>query len=489
MGVTYLKIKRERWSKEFGRWLDDVLEKAELYDYGRYPLKGTGIWRPYGFKLRQYVLEIIRREHDSRGHEEVLLPLLIPEHFLRKESEHIRGFESQVYWVTHGGLEPLDVKLALRPTSETIITPMVANWYQSYKQLPRKFYQIGSIFRYETKATRPMIRLREVTTFKEAHTFHDSFEDAERQVKEAIEIYKKIFDELGIPYVISQRPEWDKFAGALYTIAFDTILPDGKVLQIGTVHHLGQNFTKAFEARIQLKDGSIDYMWSTSYGLSDRVIATLIATHGDDHGLVLLPKVAPIQVVIIPIPSKDEAKTKEILDYTYDIERKLIENNIRAHVDDRMDVTPGYKYYDWELRGVPIRIEVGEREVANKTVTIVRRDTLEKKTIKLEELVEGVLETFKLIEKNLKGRAWTFFKERIKKVSNLDEAVKIIEEQGGIVEIPWCGDLRCGLEIEARSGLRVLGKPLKDESVDVKNYKCPICDRPATTILRLAKTY
>lgn len=484
-----MKIKRDKWSKEFSKWFDEVLEKAELYDYGRYPLKGTGIWRPYGFKLRQNIINIIRREHDMRGHEEVLLPLLIPEHFLRKESEHIKGFEAQVYWVTHGGAEELDIKLALRPTSETIITPMVAYWYQSYKQLPKRFYQIGSIFRYETKATRPMIRLREVTTFKEAHTFHDSFEDAERQVMEAIEIYKKIFDELGIPYKISQRPEWDKFAGALYTIAFDTILPDGKVLQIGTVHHLGQNFTKAFEARIQLKDGSIDYMWSTSYGLSDRVIATLIAVHGDDRGLVLLPKVAPIQVVIVPIPSKNEAKTKEIIGYAQKIMEILTGHNIRTHLDDRVEITPGYKYYDWELRGVPVRLEIGERELTNKTVTVVRRDTLEKKVVKLDNLVSELNKVFKEIEEYLKKRAWGFFNNKIRMTTNLDEATKIIEEHGGIVELPWCGDLKCGLEIEARTGLRVLGKPLKNEQVDVNEYKCPICGKPAKTILRLAKTY
>lgn len=484
-----MKIKRDKWSKEFSKWFDEVLERAELYDYGRYPLKGTGIWRPYGFKLRQNIINIIRREHDVRGHEELLLPLLIPEYFLRKESEHIKGFEAQVYWVTHGGAEELDIKLALRPTSETIITPMVAYWYQSYKQLPKKFYQIGSIFRYETKATRPMIRLREVTTFKEAHTFHDSFEDAERQVMEAIEIYKKIFDELGIPYKISQRPEWDKFAGALYTIAFDTILPDGKVLQIGTVHHLGQNFTKAFEARIQLKDGSIDYMWSTSYGLSDRIIATLIAIHGDDRGLVLLPKVAPIQVVIVPIPSKDETKTKEIIDYAQKIMEILTSHNIRVHLDDRIEITPGYKYYDWELKGVPVRLEVGERELTNKTVTMARRDTLEKKVVRLDNLVGELNNVFKEIEEHLKKRAWEFFNSKIRMTTNLDEAIKIIEEYGGIVELPWCGDLKCGLEIEARTGLRVLGKPLKNEQVDVDKYICPICGKPAKTILRLAKTY
>ncbi|MEB3772670.1 MAG: proline--tRNA ligase, partial [Desulfurococcales archaeon] len=285
---------REKWRNEFSRWFDEVLENGEFYDYGRYPVKGMGIWMPYGFQLRRRIIELIRDELDKTGHEEVLFPMLIPETLLRKEKEHIRGFEDEVYWVTHGGLEPLDIKLALRPTSETSITYMESLWIKSYKQLPKKFYQIVSIFRYETKSTRPMIRLREVTTFKEAHTVHASKEDADRQVSEAIEIYKKIFDELGIPYVISKRPEWDKFAGALYTIAFDTIFPDGRVLQIGTAHNLGQNFPRTFDFKIQMEDESLDYPWQTSYGLSDRVIASVIALHGDDKGAVLPVQVAPI---------------------------------------------------------------------------------------------------------------------------------------------------------------------------------------------------
>ncbi len=483
------KPTRERWSSKFSEWFDWVLEKAEIYDYGRYPIKGMGIWRPYGFKIRKYVLNIIRKYLDEKGHEEILLPLLIPEYYLRKESEHVRGFEDQVYWVTHGGLEELDVKLALRPTSETIITPMVALWVQSYKQLPKKYYQIGSIFRYETKATRPMIRLREVTTFKEAHTFHDSFEDAERQVSEAIEIYKKIFDTLGIPYLISQRPEWDKFAGALYTIAFDTILPDGKVLQIGTVHHLGQNFTKAFEVRIQLKDGTIDYAWSTSYGISDRIVATLIAVHGDDRGLVLLPSIAPIQVVIIPIPAKNEEDTKRVVEYVRKIKQELAERGVRVFIDERREVTPGYKYYDWELRGVPIRLEIGLREVENNTVTYVRRDTLEKKTIELEEFIDKIHEIFQEVEENMRERAKKYFKERLSRADTIDEARRKIEEKGGIVEIPWCGSLECGLRIEEESGLRVLGTPLLNEEVDIKDKRCPICGNTARSVLRLAKTY
>ncbi len=478
---------RERWQSEYPRWFDWVIREAEVYDYGRYPVKGMGVWMPYGFQIRKRIIELIRRLLDETGHEEVLFPLLIPEHLLRKESEHIKGFEEEVYWVTRGGGEELDVKLALRPTSETSITYMESLWIQSYRQLPRKFYQIVSIFRYETKATRPMIRLREVTTFKEAHTVHDSFEDAERQVLEAVEVYKKFFDSLGIPYLISRRPEWDKFAGALYTIAFDTVMPDGRVLQIGTVHNLGQNFTKAFDFKIQLSDESHDFPWQTSYGISDRVIATLISIHGDDRGLVLLPSIAPIQVVVVPIPAGSEEEKQEVGEYLSKVKEKLEEAGVRYRVDDREDVRPGAKYYYWELRGVPVRLEVGLKEARESTVTIARRDTLEKTQVKLEELLSALKKLFNEIEENLRARAWKYLKGRIKRTQSIEEAKEWIEARVGVVELPWCGREECATALETQLDARALGYPWPREPAD--GEKCPICGREAVTWMRYAKTY
>ncbi|BEP17160.1 proline--tRNA ligase [Pyrofollis japonicus] len=482
------EVPRKKWREEFSRWFDWVLEEAEIYDYGRYPVKGMGIWLPYGFQLRRRIVELIRDVLDSTGHEEILMPLLIPETLLRKESEHIRGFEGEVYWVTHGGKEPLDIKLALRPTSETSISYMESFWIKSYKQLPKKYYQIVSIFRYETKATRPLIRLREVTTFKEAHTVHDSFEDADRQVAEAIELYKKIFDELGIPYVISRRPEWDKFAGALYTVAFDTVMPDGRTLQIGTVHHLGQNFTVPFEIRIQLSDESLDYAWQTSYGLSDRLVATTIAMHGDDRGAVMPPNVAPIQVVVVPIPAGSEEERKQLQEYLGKVSEKLREMKIRYHVDDRDDVRPGRKFYEWEARGVPVRLEVGPREARNSTVVIARRDTFEKIEVKLEELPSKLQDVMEDIRRNLRERAWKWLRSMVKRAETIEEAKRIIEEERGIVELPWCGREECGLKLEELVDAGVLGSPLeKPEWVNGK--RCPVCGRPAVTSIRVAKKY
>ncbi len=232
---------RKQWEGNYSEWFHKVIQEVPVYDM-RYPVKGTGIWTPYGFKIRKGVTQIIRDELEKTGHDEVLFPLLIPEYMLGKEGEHIKDFEDEVYWVTHGGKSPLDVKLALRPTSETAIYPMFQLWINAYSDLPLKIFQIVNVFRYETKATRPMIRVREVSTFKEAHTAHATREEAEAQVKQGIEIYSTIFSKLKLPYVRTKRPEWDKFPGAEYTVAFDTVLPDGKVLQIGTVHALGQGF-------------------------------------------------------------------------------------------------------------------------------------------------------------------------------------------------------------------------------------------------------
>jgi prolyl-tRNA synthetase len=477
---------RRRWQERFSEWFDWVLERAEVYDYGRYPVKGMGVWMPYGFSIRRNVLELLRRLLDGTGHDEVLFPLLIPDFLLAKEGEHIKGFEDEVYWVTRGGLEELDQKLALRPTSETPITYYESLWIQSYKQLPRKFYQVVSVFRYETKATRPLIRVREISMFKEAHTVHESFEDAERQVMEAIDVYKKFFDSLGISYVISRRPDWDKFAGALYTIAFDTVLPDGRTLQIGTVHNLGQNFTKAFSFRIHTRDEKYDYPWQTSYGVSDRVVATLIAVHGDDMGLVLPSNIAPTQAIIIPIPSQSEDEMRKVLEYSRRALSTLLEAGIRAKLDDRSDTTPGDKYYYWDAKGVPVRVEVGPREAASETLTLVRRDTLRRTSVHLREAAEAVKKLLSEIDSNLAERARKFMSSHITRASSIEEARKAIEERKGIVELPWCGSEECANKVMQELNVKTLGTPWPPERAE---GVCPVCGRPAVTYMRYSRQY
>jgi len=469
---------------DFTRWFRDVTLMAEVYDY-RVLVKGCGVWPSYGFKLRNNVLSILRRLLDESGHEECLFPLLIPKSLLAKEGEHIKSFEKEVFWVTKGGDSDLDEKLALRPTSETIIMPMFKLWIHSHADLPKKVYQVVSVFRYETKATHPMIRVREVTTFKEAHTAHASLEDAERQVKEAVDIYRRFFDELGIPYVISMRPSWDKFAGALYTISFDTLLPEGRALQIGTVHNLGQNFSRAFEVEFQKLDGTRDYVYTTSYGVSERVIAALLSIHGDDHGLVLPPKVAPIQAVVVPIPYRGrEAEVLEAARKTYG---KLAEAGVRAKLDDRDDITPGEKFYIWELKGVPIRVEVGPRDVEAGMVTLCRRDTLSRVRVEAGEVVNEVLRLFDSFERDLRERAWREFKKGLFYVKELDEARRLVAAKKGIVHVAWCGSEKCGLKLEEQIDGRVLGTPV-DEEVEAVG-RCVMCEGEASTVVRLAKTY
>ena len=477
-----MAVKRKAWSEDFTQWFHDIITKAEIIDY-RYPIKGFGVWLPYGFKIRKNVLSIMRRLLDDSNHDEMLFPILIPEILFEKESTHIRSFEDESFWVTHGGSTLLDVKLALRPTSETVITPMVKLWIRSHADLPKRIYQIGSIFRYETQATKPLIRIREVTTFKEAHTYHSTHEEALNQVEEAIAIYKKFFDEMAIPYVVSKRPEWDKFAGAESTYAFDTLFPDGRVLQIGTVHDLGQNFGKAFDVTFETKDGGKDFVWQTSYGISERVIAALITIHGDDHGLMLPPDLAPIQVVIIPIPYKKSSE--KITEACRSIYKTLSKEGFRVKLDDRPDLTPGSKYYDWEKRGVPMRIEIGPRDVEKEKVTLVRRDTLDRTSCPTEKIVKETKFLLLDIQKRVTKTASDWFNARIATSENVKDAKRKIG--AGIVEVAWCGKDECGLEIERSMEARVLGVDPKKASLN--GHGCLICGRKATCKVKLARAY
>ena len=428
--------------ENFSEWYGNILERAEIYDL-RYPIKGCGVYLPYGFKIRRYAFEIIRNMLDETEHDEALFPMLIPEDLLAKEGEHIKGFEDEVYWVTHGGTTPLDVKLALRPTSETPIYYMMKLWIKVHTDLPIKVYQIVNTFRYETKHTRPLIRLREIMTFKEAHTAHATKEDAENQVKEAISIYKNFFDELGIPTIVSKRPEWDKFPGAEYTMAFDTIFPDGKTMQIGTVHNLGQNFAKTFELEFETADGGKDYAYQTCYGISDRVIASIIALHGDEKGLILPPNVAPIQIVIVPLLFK--GKEEIAMNKAEEIYKLLKEKGYRVKLDDR-DIRPGRKFNDWELKGIPLRIELGPRDIENKKITLYRRDTGEKFQIDEDDLIDEINNIINSISATIKEKAI----ERVNSFITIlnsendddntplaDDVKKILHNKKGIVLIPY----------------------------------------------------
>ena len=398
--------------ENFSEWFHNILETADIID-SRYPIKGMSVWRPYGFQIRKhfynYLTDLLDKDHD-----ETLFPLLIPESELAKEGIHVKGFEDEVYWITHGGQKELNEKLALRPTSETAIYPMFSLWIRSHIDLPIKVYQKVNTFRYETKHTRPLIRVREITSFAEVHTVHSSAEEADKQVQTGIEIYKDIFDKLAIPYLISNRPVWDKFPGAEYTIAFDTIFPDGKTLQIATVHNLGQTFAKTFDITFENKEGQHEYGYQTCYGLSDRVIASLIAIHGDDKGLILPPTVAPKQVVIVPILFKKGQE--EVLSKCREIKKSLEDLNIRVSIDDR-DLRPGKKFFDIEQKGSPLRIELGPRDLENNKIIYVRRDNGEKSELSIDDdLPVNIKNLLNTIHDNLYDKAWAKFNESLEHV-------------------------------------------------------------------------
>ncbi|MFX1235675.1 MAG: proline--tRNA ligase [Promethearchaeota archaeon] len=447
----------------FTDWLNAVLLRSDVLDY-RYNLKGCGVWRGYGFKLRKLVMQIIRDLLDTTliPHEEYLFPLLVPEPQFMKEAQYVKGFEDEVYWVTHGGLTPLAVKLAVRPTSETAIYPMFSLWVRSHQDLPLKTYQIVNIFRFEGKNTRPLIRVREVTTFKEAHTVHSSAKECENQIREAIAVYSEFFDTLGLSYIINRRPEWDKFPGADYTIAYDVIFPGRHLaLQIGTVHNLGQTFSKTFDIKFENNNGKIEYAYQTCYGISERIIASVIGLHGDDNGMILPAHIAPIQIVIVPIIFKESEE--ELLKESKKLEIFLKKEDFRVLLDDR-NLNPGSKYYYWELKGVPIRIEIGPKDIANKQVVLVRRDT--NKKIKIAnteiELIKKIRDTFSEIKNNQTQKISNHTKKLLFRTKDLNEGLRYVEKDKGIVEIPFCGSEECASEIEKKvEKLKFLGIPAR----------------------------
>ncbi len=464
--------------EKFSEWYHELIQKAEIMDV-RYPVKGLYVWFPFGFKIRKNVYDILREIMD-REHDEVYFPALIPETELGKEGEHIKGFEDEVYWVTHGGNTPLDIKLALRPTSETAMYPMFKLWIRSHANLPLKVYQIVNTFRYETKHTRPLIRLREITSFKEAHTVHATFEEAEEQVRKAVSYYKEFYEKLAIPCIICKRPEWDKFPGAVYTIAFDTIMPDGKTLQIGTVHNLGDNFAKTFEITYETPDGDHSFVHQTCYGISERCIAALISIHGDDLGLVLPFEVSPVQIVIIPILYK--GKEEIVLRFSGEIYNE-IRGKYRVIMDDS-DERPGAKYYNWEIKGAAIRIEVGPKEVEENSVVVSFRDERKKFKVRRDELTEKIDTWAKEMRERIYNKALEKFKEKIKICENLNEVKNWIKE--GVVLTYMCDSKECGSELDEVGN--VLGEIL-ELPIDVKmEGKCVICGKKGK-LTAIAKTY
>ena len=468
------KVKK---TEDFNEWYNEIVELADLCDK-RYPIKGMNVWRPYGWKLMTFIDQMIRDEMIKTNHQELYFPLLIPESSFKKEEEHIEGFGSEVYWVTHAGNNELDEKWLLRPTSETAMYPIFSLWIRSHADLPLKTFQIVNTFRYETKQTRAFIRVREIHFF-EAHTCHIDFEDAEKQINEDKEIAGILFDKLCLPFIFNKRPEWDKFAGAFYTLSIDVLMPSQRTLQLGSIHQYKDNFSKPYQISYETEEGEHKFCHQTTYGMSERILGAIIGIHGDNKGLVLPPDVAPLQVVIIPIIFKGQEKA--IIDVCDEICKNLKNENIRVIVDKR-NITPGNKYYDWELKGVPLRIEIGPQDIKKNEIVIVRRDNFEKKSVPQNSHIATIKDELNKISQNLYNKAKKIINENIHRVKTIEEAKKF----KGIVEIPWCTNKDCALEIENILDGNTLGEPI--ENVEC-TLTCPICNNPAKTWMRYAKSY
>lgn len=459
---------------DYMEWYLQVVEESGLSDK-RYPIKGMNVWTPYGWKIMSLIDSFIRRELDATGHDEVCFPLLIPETEFKKEKDHIKGFDSEVYWVTHAGENELDVRLVVRPTSETAMYPMFSLWVRSHQDLPLKIYQLVNTFRYETKQTRPFIRVREIHFF-ESHTCHDSEEDAQRQIEEDLVILSKIMHELCLPYNLFKRTDWDKFPGAYYTVGIDTVMPNGRTLQLGSVHHYRTNFSVPYDITYEDSDGKHKHVHQTTYGMSERLLGAVVSVHGDDNGLVLPPAVAPFQAVIVPILMKKGAE--QVLEKARELEAQLKATGLRVKLDDR-DERPGNKFYRWEMRGVPLRLELGARDIENGVVSFARRDDGQKGTISAETVVPGVRMLLDDIADNLRAKAWEFQKASVADIDSLED----IPEK--IVRFGWCGCEECGQSFEEKTEIKILGTPYPSQK---HKGKCMLCDKPATAVAYAART-
>ncbi len=463
-----------RKEEDFSEWYGSVIEKAELRDK-RYPVKGMDVWLPYGWAVMKRIDQAWREEFDATGHREVNFPLLIPETEFKKEADHLKGFESDVYWVTHGGLDPLDVRLVLRPTSETAMYPMFALWVRSHADLPLKLYQIVSTFRYETKMTRTFLRVREIHFF-ESHTAHATFEDAEQQVQEDLQINERLMRRFCLPYLTSKRPDWDKFAGAYYSLGVDTLLPTGRTLQVASFHQYKDNFSKVYDVKYEDPSGEHRYAHQTTDGMSERIVGAIVAVHGDEKGIVLPPEVAPVQVVIVPILEK--GRQEEISQAARELFQTL-QPQLRVHIDER-DLRPGEKFYHWEARGVPLRVELGPRDLAKGEVVVVQRTNGEKRSLAVVGLAARLKSMLELIQVEMFARAEKAMKESVTAIARLEDT------RDGINKMGWCGREECGLAVGERTGMSVLGTPYYTETA---SGKCIVCGEPAKEVLYTAKAY
>ncbi len=463
--------------EDFAKWYTDVCVKAELIDYSS--VKGCMIIRPYGYAIWENIQHIMDGMFKELGHENVYMPLFIPESLLQKEKDHVEGFAPEVAWVTHGGEEKLEERLCVRPTSETLFCDHFKNIVHSYRDLPKLYNQWCSVVRWE-KTTRPFLRSREFL-WQEGHTLHATADEAKHETEQMLNVYARFAEEvLAMPVIKGQKTEKERFAGAEATYTIEALMHDGKALQSGTSHYFGDGFSRAFDVQYTDKENKPVYPYQTSWGSTTRLIGAVIMTHGDDNGLVLPPAIAPVQAVIIPIASHKEGvseKAQQICDSLKSVCRVKLDNT---------DQTPGWKFAEYEMKGVPLRIEIGPRDIENNQCVVVRRDNREKITVSLDELTVRIPELLAEFHKSLFEKALARRSEMTYDAKTLDEIKKIADTKAGFIRAMWCGDRECEDKLKEVAGITSRCIPFEQEHL---SDTCVCCGKEATKMLYWGKAY
>ncbi len=470
------KVKINKREDNFSEWYLDVVSAADFADYA--PVRGCMVIKPHGYALWERMQKILDKKFKETGHQNAYFPLLIPESYLKKEAEHVDGFSPELAVVTYAGGKKLEENLIIRPTSETIIYSSFAKWINSWRDLPLLINQWSNVVRWEMR-TRFFLRTSEFL-WQEGHTAHATHKEAEEEAQKMLVVYKEfVEDYLAVPVIDGYKSESEKFAGALNTLTIEALMQDKKALQCGTSHDLGQNFAKAFDIKFLDKEGNSKYVWQTSWGLSTRLIGAVIMVHGDDNGIILPPKITPIQIVIVPIWKNEEEKSEAIK-----VANKIRDDlsDFSVVIDDR-DLRPAHRYYEWERKGIPLRIEIGPRDIKNKEVTLVRRDTVEKTVTPQKSIVKDVGILLDKIQKNLFDRAFAFQNKNTHEAKDKEEFSNIISKEGGFIKAHWCGSLDCETKIkeETKATIRCLGQE--------DHGKCIYCGKEKSKIAFFAKAY
>ncbi|MFP3278492.1 MAG: proline--tRNA ligase [Candidatus Micrarchaeota archaeon] len=474
LGLTHKK-------EEFEEWYPEVLTKSGFVDYSF--VSGMLVFRPAAYAAWQIIVNAVDSEFKKNGIEDVYFPLFIPERFLEKEKEHFVGFEPEVAWVTHAGKSKLEERLAVRPTSETIMYPSYSKWIRSWRDLPLRYNQWNNAVRWEFKHPTPLLRTREFL-WCEGHSVFANKEEADKERNFIMGLWERVLkDYLALPGIAGRKTENEKFAGAVASYSIEHIMPDGYVVQGPDFHNDGENFAKAFDIKFLDKDGKEKYAWQNTYAISTRELGVMVATHSDDKGLILPPRIAYIQVVIVPIIAK--GKEEKILGYARKV-ADILKERYRIKLDDREGYTPGYKYNEWELKGVPLRIEIGLKEVEKGQVMFVRRDTGAKAEASLGDLVEKVEVILDDIHKNLYERAKKFMQEHIHNVETYDEFKHVLKTKKGIIHAPWCGSPECEEKIKEETGAKTSNIPFDQSDL---HGKCIYCGKEAKYMVNFAKSY